>query len=201
MLEESISKSPSPIKKVLEKVDHQELKSLGFWLNQVFVVVATVLGVYLAAQSGLEQAIKFDNYNKMESNYYLRTSLYGELKDNLESVKAYQKLLARSPTLTELEYNKPQMSDYIWETMKRSSSTFETPSQFLTDVRRFYSKSNFIVEASLNRDIPAAFGAKQLKPLIENIENNTLPQLKESAEQLKVVLVRDGIISNPQPAK
>ncbi|WP_249313050.1 hypothetical protein [Pseudoalteromonas ruthenica] len=45
------------IPKVLQQVDNKELRSTGFWLNQVFLVLSTIFGVYLAAQSGLEQAI------------------------------------------------------------------------------------------------------------------------------------------------
>lgn len=37
-----------------QKIDHGELKKTGFWLNQVFMIVSTIVGVFLAAQSGLE---------------------------------------------------------------------------------------------------------------------------------------------------
>ena len=42
------------------------------------MVISTIFGVYLAAQSGLEQALKFDSFSKMEDNYYLRTSLFDD---------------------------------------------------------------------------------------------------------------------------
>ncbi len=58
--------------------------------------------VYLAAQSGLEQALKFDSFSKMEDNYYLRTSLYDEVKDNAEHLKKFANLLAKSPPKSEL---------------------------------------------------------------------------------------------------
>ena len=70
------NKNPPKISNALKTVDNKELKSTGFWLNQVFLVLSTVFGVYLAAQSGLEQALKFDTFSKMEDNYYLRTSSY-----------------------------------------------------------------------------------------------------------------------------
>ena len=65
------NKNPPKISNALKTVDNKELKSTGFWLNQVFLVLSTVFGVYLAAQSGLEQALKFDTFSKMEDNYYL----------------------------------------------------------------------------------------------------------------------------------
>ena len=60
-------------------------------------MLSTVFGVYLAAQSGLEQALKFDTFSKMEDNYYLRTSLYDEVKDNADNLSKFAALLAKSP--------------------------------------------------------------------------------------------------------
>lgn len=81
------NKNTPKITTAFKTVDNKELKSTGFWLNQLFLVFSTIFGVYLAAQSGLEQALKFDSFSKMEDNYYLRTSLYDEVKDNGTSQK------------------------------------------------------------------------------------------------------------------
>ena len=62
------NKNPPKISNALKTVDNKELKSTGFWLNQVFLVLSTVFGVYLAAQSGLEQALKFDTFSKIEED-------------------------------------------------------------------------------------------------------------------------------------
>ena len=97
----------------LKTVDNKELKNAGFWLNQVFLVLSTIFGVYLAAQSGLEQALKFDTYNKMEDNFYLRTSLYDEVKDNAANIRVYAALLEKSPPSSEMEYHKPTIEKYI----------------------------------------------------------------------------------------
>ena len=86
---QSETKSPAATQKLaqaLRTVDNKELKSTGFWLNQFFMVISTIFGVYLAAQSGLEQALKFDSFSKIEDNYYLRTSLFDEVNDNANTV-------------------------------------------------------------------------------------------------------------------
>ncbi|MEZ7186494.1 hypothetical protein NO991_01405 [Pseudoalteromonas sp. DY56-GL22] len=174
-------------------VDNKELKSTGFWLNQLFLVFSTIFGVYLAAQSGLEQALKFDSFSKMEDNYYLRTSLYDEVKDNAEHLKEFAILLAKSPPKSELEYNKPTIEKYIWQTMQYSPTTLETPSEFLTEIRRFYSKSQFIIDAAISRKMSAKHASDQLSEAVEIINNKTLPNLKSSALKLKSELSKNGI--------
>lgn len=174
-------------------VDNKELKSTGFWLNQLFLVFSTIFGVYLAAQSGLEQALKFDSFSKMEDNYYLRTSLYDEVKDNAEHLKKFANLLAKSPPKSELEYNKPTIEKYIWQTMQFSPTTLETPSEFLTEIRRFYSKSQFIIDAAISRKMSAKHASKQLNEAVDIINNKTLPNLKSSALKLQSELSKNGI--------
>tara|TARA_Y100000782_G_scaffold115480_1_gene159015 strand:- start:14619 stop:15224 length:606 start_codon:yes stop_codon:yes gene_type:complete len=187
------NKNPPKISNALKTVDNKELKSTGFWLNQVFLVLSTVFGVYLAAQSGLEQALKFDTFSKMEDNYYLRTSLYDEVKDNADNLSKFAVLLAKSPPKSELEYNKPTIEKYIWQTMQYSPTTLETPSEFLTQVRRFYSKSQFIIDAAINRKMSAKYASEELKKAVAIIENQTLPNLQSSAALLKTELSKNGI--------
>ncbi|MCF7517662.1 hypothetical protein EXT42_16470 [Pseudoalteromonas sp. CO302Y] len=187
------NKNPPKISNALKTVDNKELKSTGFWLNQVFLVLSTVFGVYLAAQSGLEQALKFDTFSKMEDNYYLRTSLYDEVKDNADNLSKFAALLAKSPPKSELEYNKPTIEKYIWQTMQYSPTTLETPSEFLTQVRRFYSKSQFIIDAAINRKMSAKYASEELKKAVAIIENQTLPNLQSSAALLKTELSKNGI--------
>ncbi|XQF91502.1 hypothetical protein ACOBV8_21780 (plasmid) [Pseudoalteromonas espejiana] len=42
-----------------------------------------------------------------------------------------------------MEYFKPTLEKYIWQTMQYSPTTLETPSELLTQIRRFYSRSEF----------------------------------------------------------
>ena len=178
----------------LQTVDNKELKSTGFWLNQVFLVLSTIFGVYLAAQSGLEQALKFDSYSKMEDNFYLRTSLYDEVKDNASNVRAYAERLAKSPPSSEMEYHKPTLEKYIWQTMQYSPTTLETPSIFLTQIRRFYSRAEFVIEAALKRKMSARQASIELNQIADSIEQQTLPQLKTSALNLQQELQQNDII-------
>ena len=178
----------------LKTVDNKELKSTGFWLNQVFLVLSTIFGVYLAAQSGLQQALKFDTFSKMEDNFYLRTSLFDEVKDNARNIRAYAERLAKSPSSSEMQYHKPTLEKYIWQTMQYSPTTLETPSIFLTQVRRFYSRANFVIEAALKRQMSARQASIELIKIADMIELQTLPKLQQSALKLQQQLKQNDII-------
>ena len=187
------SASTKKLAQALKTVDNKELKSTGFWLNQVFMVVSTIFGVYLAAQSGLEQALKFDSFSKMEDNYYLRTSLYDEVNDNANAVAEYAERLAKLPPTSEIEYFKPTLEKYIWETMQYSPTTLETPSELLTQIRRFYTRAEFLIGTVVARKTSAKHAALELKKITDLMQAETLPQLKNSANQLKRELKKNNI--------
>lgn len=193
---QSETKSPAATQKLaqaLRTVDNKELKSTGFWLNQFFMVISTIFGVYLAAQSGLEQALKFDSFSKIEDNYYLRTSLFDEVNDNANTVAEYAERLSKSPPKSEMEFFKPTLEKYIWKTMQFSPTTLETPSEFLTKIRRFYSRAEFLINAAIERKMSAKQAAIELKKITNLIKNETLPALKQNAEQLKMELKQSNI--------
>lgn len=180
--------------KLKEQLDNKELKSSGFWLNQVFMIVSTIVGVYLAAQSGLQQALTFDTYSKMEDNYYLRMSLHDELSDNTRDLQAYIKdYLMRNAPAQELKDNRPDMSKYIWETMKYNPTTLETPNEILTSARRFYSQTDDLLNRALARRLGANYAGQQLQIIVDDMQKNTLPYIAASADQLKKELSKNGV--------
>ncbi|WP_235605712.1 hypothetical protein [Salinivibrio sharmensis] len=179
---------------LVKKLDNQELKNTGFWLSQLFMIISTIVGVYLAAQSGLEQALTFDAYSKMEDNYYLRQSLHAELADNADAIEAYaDEFLIRSRPLQEIKNFRPPLDRYVWETMKYNPTTLETPSSLITQARRFYSHSDNLMDRAERRALGANYAGKQLKQLVKKLREQTLPELKRSAEHLKKELSEKGV--------
>ena len=41
------------IRRATKQVDNEDLVKSSFWISQIFMTIATVAGVYLAAQEGL----------------------------------------------------------------------------------------------------------------------------------------------------
>jgi len=168
-----------------KKMDHQDLSSSGFWIGHLLMIIATIVGVYLAAQAGLQQAILFDDVTARQNNYFLRQSLYEELQDNVEILREYdKKYLSRGISANQLKANSPKVSRYVWETMKYSQTTLETPSYFLGETRRFYAQIDDIITKRESFTYAPAFASKLMKEQLDNIENKVLPRLKANTEYL-----------------
>src|SRR5690606_19979338 len=91
-----------------------EISNLSFWIGHCFMLLATVLGGYLAGQQGLRQAVEFEQIQSDKNNYYLRQSLHDELNDNLQLIREYTEKLsgvsissARSQNLT--------LDKFVWD--------------------------------------------------------------------------------------
>lgn len=180
--------------KRLREMDHGDLVKTGFWVSQFFVVLATVIGVYLAANAGLRQALVFDSVTKQQSNFYLRKSVYDELADNVLVLRVYaDEVLAENPPQSELMNQRPLMSRFIWEALRYSSTTLETPSLFLTGGRRFYLQADDIIDKAESRTWAASHAAQQMTDLLDDTERHLLPQMKASYELLGEQLTDYGV--------
>lgn len=178
-----------------QKLDNRELTKTSFWISQIFMIIATVTGVFLAAQEGLSQAIQFDSLNRQENNYHLRRSLDNEITANIATLKEYADLVA-SNKVYDLKSQRPVLLRFVWENMKFSSSTLETPSDILSQASHFYAQSNDIIRRIENRKYGATFGSKKLRELIEEMENNGLKALRANHQQLAAKLAQSGISVN-----
>lgn len=175
------------------QLDNRELIKTSFWISQVFMIIATIVGVYLAAQEGLSQALAFDNLTNKQNNYYLRHALYDEVSDNVKTINEYADLIsAKSPY--DLKAIHPQMASFIWENMRFSPYTLETPSRILSETRRFYMESKEIVTKIENRFYGAKYGAEQIKKLTQRVTEQTLPALKNNYSALAIELKSADII-------
>ncbi|WP_028766092.1 hypothetical protein [Shewanella fidelis] len=182
-----------PVKR-FPKLDNQELVKTSFWVSQIFMIVATVVGVYLAAQEGLSQAIKFDELSNKQNNYYLRHALYDEVTDNINMLEAYADTLTKgSSNPYELKHIRPNIGTFVWENMRYSPNALETPTTILTETRRFYNASEDIVSKIEGRFYGSKYGAKQLKELTQKMRTETMPKLEKNFQSLALELKQNGI--------
>lgn len=178
----------------IKDMDHGDLEKSGFWISQLFVVLATIVGVYLAANAGLKQAIIFDSITSQERNYYLRVSLHDELQDNVNHLRTYvDETLSGNPSQTALENQRPRLSQFVWKTMRYSSTTLETPSLFLTEGRRFYTRAEDILQKTESRTYGASHAASLLTAVLDKMEQDTLPKLKANFRTLAEGLKEQGV--------
>ncbi|MBI1672992.1 hypothetical protein [Shewanella sp. DW31] len=165
------------------KLDNTELIKTSFWVSQIFIIIATVVGVYLAAQEGLSQAIKFDALSNMQNNYHLRHALYDEVSDNVEILSHYADTVetVSSNSLVKMH---PQMGLFVWDNMRYSANALETPSDILSDIRRLYLESEKIINNIETRHYSVSYGKDQLQNVLSKIKEDTLPKLKTNYETL-----------------
>ena len=168
----------------IAKLD-EEIKKASYWVGQIFMMIATILGVFLAAQVGLRQAIIFDDIASKESNYYLRQSLYQEVSDNVDLLRTYNdEFLGRNVPKQTLLANHPKISYYVWETMKFSPFMLETPSHFLSETRAFYDLAEDLIAKREAGILGASFVKKQMNEKLDHIEHVVLPLIYANTEKL-----------------
>ncbi|WP_394203284.1 hypothetical protein [Shewanella waksmanii] len=181
-----------PALKRFPTLDNRELVKTSFWISQIFMILATVAGVYLAAQEGLSQAITFDSLTNQQNNYYLRHALYDEVADNVDEIDNYVAVIV-TKAAHERKNFRPIMATFVWDNMRYSPHTLETPSSILSQTRRFYMKSADIVDKVERGFYGAAYGGKLLSALTEQMRQTTLPMLKQSYTELKQTLRENDI--------
>ncbi|RBP82019.1 hypothetical protein DET47_10246 [Shewanella putrefaciens] len=174
------------------KLDNTELIKTSFWVSQIFIIIATVVGVYLAAQEGLSQAIKFDALSNMQNNYHLRHALYDEVSDNVGILSHYADTVetVSSNSLVKMH---PQMGLFVWDNMRYSANALETPSDILSDIRRLYLESEKIISNIETRHYSVSYGKDQLQNVLSKIKEDTLPKLKTNYETLSKELKDNDI--------
>lgn len=178
------------------RFDNSDLIKSGFWVGQIFMVIATVIGVYLAAQEGLSQALLFENLNSKEKNFYLQHALADEVGDNIKTLDLYAKLLKeKSPY--DIKAHHPVVDDFVWDNMKYSSNALETPSNILSAIRRYNSETTVIITKIENRQFGTKYGAGLLLELNKKVSEGALKNLINNYTQLHNELIEAGIEVGP----
>ena len=169
-----------------------EISNLSFWISQISMIIATVLGVYLAAQQGLQQAVMFEQIQSDKNNYYLRTSLQQELTDNLQLIRDYTEQIKGAGAHTIKRYPL-QLDTFVWESMKYSPATLETPPSLLSASRQFYRQANDIYQKIYSSFYHSAYGSKLLLELVAQMETDVLPKFEADTQKLKQTLAQQNI--------
>ncbi|UZK04226.1 hypothetical protein [Venatoribacter cucullus] len=183
-----------PLKEKIRNSDHTELKSSGFWIGHLLMILATIIGVYLAAQAGLKQAILFDEITSLQQGHHVRSALIDELQDNIQLLTAYKEnYLSKQISGQELQQNNPDLSFYIWTSMQQSPVTLEIPGYFLNGIQRFYRNVNDIIGKAEQRTYAASHARKLLDEQLQQVNSTLLPQLKKNISELEQRLLQHNI--------
>lgn len=173
-------------------LEQGEISNLSFWISQISMIIATVLGVYLAAQQGLQQAVLFEQIQSDKNNYYLRQSLQHELSDNLILVEKYTDQI-KDISVHAIKRYALVLDTFVWESMKFSPATLETPSNLLSESRKFYREVNDIHGKIQTNFYSAHYGTKLLLEQVEHMRTAVLPRFEADTNQLKQALAQQDV--------
>ena len=183
--------SSPEITPVVPQAGASEVRKASFWISQLCIIIATVFGVYLAANQGFKQALAYGSIQSDKSNYHLRQSLRNEIAGNVVIARDYIKRIAgggianrRAPLGFET---------YVWDTMKFAGNTLETPSELLGANMDFLRKMNDLYNKIAIGDTSVEAGTKRIEEILAAIESETLPKFDASLAEIKERLAKQGI--------
>ena len=172
----------------------REKDNLEFWVAQLVVIVATVLGVYLAAQAGFAKAVQFEQVIGDRDGYHLRSALIEELRDNLDQAdqwgKAFTGGQAQSFFVPGARF---ELQTFVWDAMRFSKENSQTHDAGLTGVRRFYHDAEANLQRMTQADRNARPAAEALLAQVERARQTVLPLLEKDRDALKARLQAAGI--------
>ncbi len=167
-----------------------------FWLGQVFMIVATVLGVFLAANSGFKKALEFERLQNKRGAYLLEQALTDEVRENFINLKEWYALYEVDPGRNELN-NSPEshvLDGLVFSTIAENDATTGINYKELKLISNFYRSAEPLL-SDMKSGNPFAFASvqKDYKALVEQTEE-TLKTLDESIESQEKRLKEAGVI-------
>jgi hypothetical protein len=154
-----------------------------FWLGNMFIMMSTVLGVYLAAHSGLKTAMEFDRISSDRDNYYLRANLRDEVMYNMAICEEIIKTIDKLGTFD--RSNHPAFQQYVMETMKDQPNTLATPNKILTGVLHYYDDINAMLHQRDRRLISYPELADKMRQRNGEFQKVTMSLIEADLQALK----------------
>ena len=162
-----------------------------FWIGHLLVMVSTVLGVYLAAHSGLKSAIEFDSIASDRDNYYLRANLRDEVLYNISIAESIIKTINKIGTFDRRNY--PNFQTYVLDTMKEQSNTLKTPNIILNGTLQYYGSVHDLLEQRQRHLISYTQLAGSLRKTIDRFRTDVIRVMDNDLASLKQRLESNGV--------
>ncbi|MBT4838374.1 MAG: hypothetical protein HON94_13620 [Methylococcales bacterium] len=164
---------------------------LQFWLSQITVVISTIIGVYLAANTGFEKAMQFENITKQRDVYYLATALQMEMEDNIKTAKEFTALLSKGGYYTKSQRLK--FATFVWQAMGESSETFQIRPDVLTQNRRYFQDIDSILDKLDNKRLGRNNVINKMDEITKIFKEKTIPILQQQRDKIKSFLIKNKL--------
>jgi len=163
-----------------------------FWVGHLLVMISTVLGVYLAAHSGLKTAVEFDALSSDRDNYYLRANLRDEIRYNIMIAEKFIVTIDKYGSFHRSNY--PAFQTYVMDTMKEQSNTLKTPNVILNGMLMYYDQVDRLIKSKKSGGINVLQLAKKLRKLIDDFNAHVMTKLDKNLIDLKARLDANDVV-------
>ena len=121
-----------------ERSSRGRFRGLEFFAGQIFTILASVVGVYLAGYVSFQRTLEYDRLTKAQQKSDLLTAAREELKQNVVRLQKFNERLPAEVGTGVVNSEWPQLRLFVWQAAGRSSSAFDIPPQILIDMQAFY---------------------------------------------------------------
>lgn len=109
-----------------------------FIVAQMFTILATILGVYLAGYVGYQRTLEYDRLVKAREQAHLLRAMHAELTDNTVRLRAHVPKLEATFQGHGVHGDWPRLHLYIWNASADNPAVFQIPPQTLSRMQGFY---------------------------------------------------------------
>lgn len=85
------------------------------------------------------------------------------------------------------------LDTFVWDCLKNSPNTLETPSALLRESRKFYREIADTHQKIANSTYAPGYGRDQLQTLMDTMKNQVLPEFDKDLKKLQITLKGQGV--------
>jgi hypothetical protein len=166
---------------------------------QIFTVLGTIFGVYLAAYVGFQRNMEYDRFVKAQQRTDLIAALHEELKQNVDRLRKFNERLPGESGTGVSASEWPHLRLFVWQAAGRSATALEMP-RLMIDVQALYDTVNdMLSDADARQEfktltVSNTFSRKQFKERLNNqlkfVEEMIFPAMDQTTATLAQLVKR-----------
>jgi hypothetical protein len=121
-----------------QRQSRPRFRNLQFFAGQIFTIIGSVVGIYLAGYVSFQRTLEYDRLVKAQQKSDLLTATREELKQNVVRLQKFNERLPADVGTGVTGPEWPHLRLFVWQAAGRSSSAFDIPAQVLTVMQALY---------------------------------------------------------------
>ena len=164
-----------------------------FLIAQIFTILATVIGVYLAGYVGYQRTLQYDQYVKAQQRADLLEAMHAELQHNTDRLREFVGLMQKTMDGVSIYQQWPRLRLFVWRAAGQTTSAFDAPPQTLADMQALYEDVGEMLSNSeaqkmfrsltTSNQADRKYLTEQLEAYVKTAETKLLPSLEQAAKE------------------